>query len=252
MDRTFSTLRAYRDEAAKHGVGEIYCVGTAAMREASNGQRFVERVREELGIPIRIITGKEEAYYTYLSVVHDDFPGVNRFIIVDVGGGSTEIIAGDKAGFEDFVSLPVGSVKLTEMFIRSDPPGETEIAGLVAYLREAIATPFDGKGRTLVGTAGTVTNLAAIVLGLNSYDKPKVHGLRLGAKEIGETIYRMKRLTVAEKAGMKGMEPGRADILLQGAILIEEIMGYFGAEELVVSANGVRYGVLYEKLHGPA
>ena len=248
MDRTFSVLARYREEAEKQGVEGIYCVGTAAMREASNGGAFVERVREELGISIRTISGREEAYYTYLSVVHDGFPGMDRFIVVDIGGGSTEIIAGNRAGFEDFVSLPVGSVKLTEMFIRSDPPRKQEIEDLIGHLKKTITTPFDGKGRRIIGTAGTVTNLAGIILGLNSYDKERVHGLHVGIKEIDGTIAGMKGLTVSERSTMKGMEPGREDILFQGIILMREIMGYFGAEELVVSANGVRYGVLYEKL----
>jgi exopolyphosphatase / guanosine-5'-triphosphate,3'-diphosphate pyrophosphatase len=248
MDRTFSALARYRGEAEKQGVEGIYCVGTAAMREASNGGAFVERVREKLGITIRIISGREEAYYTYLSVVHDGFPGMDRFIIVDIGGGSTEIIAGNKTGFEDFVSLPVGSVKLTEMFIRSDPPKIQEIEELIGYLKKTVTTPFDGKGRRIVGTAGTVTNLAGIVLGLDSYDKGRVHGFHVGIKEIEEAVAGMKGLTVAERSRMKGMEAGREDILLQGIILMKEIMEYFGAEDLVASANGVRYGVLYEKL----
>ena len=248
MERTFSVLERYRDEALRYGVREIHCVGTAAMREASNGGAFVERVKEQLGISIRIISGKEEAYYTYLSLVHDDFPGAERFLVVDIGGGSTEIIAGDKARFDDFVSLPVGSVKLTEMFIKNDPPEEQEIMNLVSFLKKTIAVPFDGRGRTMVGTAGTVTNLAGIALGLDAYDKEKVHGSRVGIGEIEQAIARMRRMTVAERSRMKGMEPGREDILLQGIILMREIMAYFGAGELVVSANGVRYGVLYERL----
>jgi len=252
MERTFSVLARYKEEALKQGVGEIHCVGTAAMREASNGIFFVERVREQLGISIRIISGREEAYYTYLSVVRDSFPGMNRFLIIDIGGGSTEIIAGDTEKFDDFISLPVGSVKLTEMFIKSDPPEEEEIANLTGYLKKTIATPFDGRGRTMVGTAGTVTNLAGIVLGLEAYDKGKVHGFRINIKELEGTIARMRRMTVAERSAMKGMEPGREDILLQGIILMREIMAYFGADELVVSANGVRYGVLYESLKARA
>ena len=251
MDRTFSVLARYKEEAERLGVKRS-CAWDRCHERGCQWQRpLPRRVKEGLGIPIRIIGGKEEAYYTYLSVIHDRFPGMDRFIVVDIGGGSTEIIEGDKSGFGDFISLPVGSVKLTEMFIRNDPPGEREIKDLVTCLKETIITPFGGEGRGIVGTAGTVTNLAGIVLGLDSYDKEKVHGLHMEMSEIEDVIARMKKLTVAERSRMRGMEPGREDILLQGIILMREIMAYFGADDLVVSANGVRYGVLYEKLGIP-
>ena len=246
--RTFSALKGYKETAERHGVDEIYCVGTAALREASNSKAFVETVREELGIPVTVITGRDEAYYTYLSVKQDRFFGTDRFIVVDIGGGSTEIIEGDREGFHDFVSLPVGSVKLTEMFIRSDPPAKDELMRLTRFLGETISAPFDGSDATIVGTAGTITNLAGIVLGLETYAKERVHGLRICIREIDEVIHGMKAMTVAERGRVRGMERGREDILLQGIILMREIMRYFKAREFVVSANGVRYGVLYDKL----
>jgi exopolyphosphatase/guanosine-5'-triphosphate,3'-diphosphate pyrophosphatase len=250
-ERTFAALRRYKETAEQLGADEIVCVGTAALREARNSADFVEQVNEELGIRVRVISGRDEAYYTYLSVKEDRFPGTDRFIIVDIGGGSTELIEGDRDRFLDFVSLPVGSVKLTEMFIRSDPPGEDEIVRLTRFLKETISAPFNGSGATIVGTAGTITNLAGIVLGLETYEKEKVHGLRISLRDIDAVIGRLKGLTVGERGKVRGMEQGREDILLQGILLMGEIMRYFGAEELVVSANGVRYGVLYEKLRCP-
>ena len=247
-ERTFTALRRYKETAGRLGVDEIDCVGTAALREARNSVDFTDRVSEELGIKVRVVSGHDEAYYTYLSVKQDRFPGTDRFIVVDIGGGSTELIEGDRERFLDFVSLPVGSVKLTEMFIRSDPPEEEEITRLTRFLKEAISAPFNGSGATIVGTAGTVTNLAGIVLGLETYEKEKVHGLRITLKEIDAVIARLKGLTVAERRKVRGMEQGREDILLQGILLMGDIMRYFGAGELVVSAGGVRYGVLYEKL----
>ena len=247
-ERTLEVLRRYKETARRLGVDEIECVGTAALREAQNSADFTERASAELGIRVRVISGRDEAYYTYLSVREDRFPGMDRFIIVDIGGGSTELIEGDRERFGGFVSLPVGSVKLTEQFIRSDPPKEEEIERLTRYLKETISAPFDGRGEMVIGTAGTVTNLAGIVLGLEGYEKEKVHGLRISLREIDAVIERLKGLTVAQRRDVRGMEQGREDILPQGILLMGEIMRYFGAGELTVSAGGVRYGVLYEKL----
>jgi exopolyphosphatase / guanosine-5'-triphosphate,3'-diphosphate pyrophosphatase len=250
MDRTFQVLKAYKEEALRHGVKNIFCVGTAALREAGNREVFVERVGRDLGIPVRTISGRDEAYYTYLSVKRDGLCGKGRFLVVDVGGGSTEIIEGDDEKFLDFISLPVGSVKLTEMFINHDPPTEDEIHRLTGFLGETISTPFDGRGCAIVGTAGTATNLASILLGLESYEKNRIHGLSIPMEKIESLIDRMRGMTIEERKRLRGMEQGRADILLQGIILIREIMAHFGARELVVSANGGRYGLLYEELKG--
>jgi exopolyphosphatase/guanosine-5'-triphosphate,3'-diphosphate pyrophosphatase len=248
MDRTFGALKSYRDLARHHGAKELHCVGTAAMREGRNSEEFIRRVEDELGISIGIISARDEAYYTWLSVTQDHLLPDGRFVIVDIGGGSTEIIAGDSREFADFVSLPVGSVKLTEMFIKNDPPADGEISRLEGYLKETVAAPFEGRGCAVVGTAGTITNVASIVLGLDSWDKARVHGLRISSPMVAGVIERLKPMTVAQRRAVRGMEPGREDILLQGALLLKEIMTHFGAEELVVSANGVRYGVLYESI----
>ncbi|HEY3276280.1 MAG TPA: Ppx/GppA phosphatase family protein [Syntrophorhabdaceae bacterium] len=250
MDRTFAALARYKAEALEQGAEEFFCVGTAAMREAGNSADFVKRVRDSLGITIRIISGREEAYYTWLSVRHDRLSRTSRFIVIDVGGGSTEVIEGNDIGFMDFISLPVGSVKLTEMFIKNDPPKEDETSRLTAFLKETINLPFDGRGCTLVGTAGTATSLAAIAMGLETFEKKAVHGLAMPVETIERLIREMGSMNLEERKKLKGMEPGRADILLQGIILIREIMACLNVTELVVSANGGRYGVLYEELKG--
>ncbi len=250
MARTFEALKTYRGLAERHGVEVIHCVGTAALREAGNSDGFLKRVKDKLGIGIRIISARDEAYYTWRSVKQDALSPTDRFVVVDIGGGSTEFILGEGGKFADFVSIPVGSVKLTEMFIKNDPPGEDELDRLEVFLKETISTPFECKDCTLVGTAGTIINVAAIILGLEMYEKKRIQGLRISATEVPAVAERLRPMTVSERRGVRGMEPGREDILLQGTILLKEIMTYLGAEELVVSANGVRYGVLYEQLRG--
>ena len=247
MTRTFSALDAYKGLIDKNKVLDVYCVGTSALREAKNSGVFLKLVKEKLGFAIQIISEREEAYYTYLSVKNDCLIKADDFIIVDIGGGSTEVIKGDKEKFIDFFSIPIGSVKLTEMFVKHDPPEEKEIESLVDFIQGSLSIPFDGKNRQVIGTAGTITNLASIILGMESYDKGKIHGFRISYKDVENVIGKLKCMATAERRRMKGMEKGREDIILQGIILMREIMSYFCTKELTVSANGVRYGVIFER-----
>lgn len=249
MKRTLETLRGYKVLAETNGVQEILSVGTAALREARNSEAFLRLVEKQLGFCVTVISERDEAFYTYLSVRHDlSSAGAKGFMVVDIGGGSTEIIAGDQEHFKDFVSVPMGSVKLTEMFIRHDPPLDDEIGSLRHYIRGILKVPFMRRGGLLVGTAGTITNLASLSLGLGEYDKTRIHGLVLSRNRIDEVADRLMSLRAADRLLLPGMEKGREDIILQGTILVQEVMSYLGADELFVSANGVRFGVLYERL----
>ena len=150
--------------------------------------------------------------------------------------------------FIDFISLPVGSVKLTEMFIQHDPPLDDEIRLLRDFLKSILKLPF-GKGiHSVVGTAGTVTTLGSIAIGLCQWDKKQIHGLRLSLQRIDDVVYQLTNMPLCERNNLPGMEKGREDIILQGIILLQEIMRYLGAEELMIDANGVRHGVLCERL----
>lgn len=248
MKRTLEALRRYRVIADKNQVGEILCVGTAALREAKNRDTFLGLVNKKLSFSIRVISEHDEAFYTYLSVRQGLIDSRKDTIIIDIGGGSTEIIYGNRENFIDFVSLPVGSVKLTEMFIRHDPPSDDEIVALRDYVKAILRLPF-GKGiQSVVGTAGTITTLGSLSIGLRQWDKKQVHGLRLSRERIGEVVHRLLAKTVSQRSKLPGMEKGREDIIPQGIILLEEIMEYLGAEELMIDANGVRHGILCERL----
>lgn len=248
MERTLAALQTYRDTAEKNRVRTILCVGTAALREAGNSDIFLSRVEERLGFPVKVISARDEAYYTYLSVKHDPAGAGGDFLVIDIGGGSTEVIEGSRGCFGGFVSLPSGSVKLTEMFIRHDPPLPDEIRSVREHIRLLFNAPLVKRGGLLVGTAGTVTTLASIVLGVDEYDKGRIHGAKLGLDTINNVITRLAGMTVAERRVLPGMEKGREDILLQGIILLQEVMAYLGAAEVIVNANGVRYGIIYEQL----
>ena len=247
MERTLAALARYRQVAGESGVDEIVCLGTAALREAGNSGRFLRLAEERFGLSVRVISAQEEAFYTYLSVRDLAPPAEEDLLVIDIGGGSTEIIRGTRTGFIDFVSLPIGSVKLTEMFIHHDPPETGEIAALEAFLDKTPALPFEGRGCPVIGTAGTMTNLASIVLGLESFDARRIEGHRIGAGELDVLVRRLTAMTVAEKKAVTGMEGGRADVFLQGIILLRALLKRLGAGEITVSTKGVRYGVLYER-----
>jgi exopolyphosphatase/guanosine-5'-triphosphate,3'-diphosphate pyrophosphatase len=249
MRRAFYALEKYRTIIDENDVDEILCVGTSALREAENTETFLKMVSEKLKIDIRVIDEHDEAYYTYLSVKNDELIKDENFVVIDIGGGSTEIIKGNGQGFSDFVSLSAGTVKLAEMFIKHDPPLEDELFLLTAYVKGLLQRlSFAVCGSSLIGTGGTITTLAGIILGLEIFDKNKVHATVINLKEINTLINSMKNMDTNGRSAIKGMERGREDILLQGIIFLREIMVYCEIDNLVVSTKGVRYGVIYEKL----
>jgi exopolyphosphatase / guanosine-5'-triphosphate,3'-diphosphate pyrophosphatase len=248
MERTLNALRYYRAMAEKNQVIKIYCVGTAALREARNRDAFLELARKQLSFDIRVISEREEAFYTYLSVRQNLSDKTESVIIIDIGGGSTEVICGDQEKFIDFISLPVGSVKLTEMFIKYDPPIGDEIRLLRDFIQSLLKLPFKKNIQSVIGTAGTITTLGSISKGLREWDKKKIHGLRLTSKRIDEVARHLLAKTISERSKLPGMEKGREDIIPQGIVLLQEIMQYFGAEEIIIDANGVRHGILCERL----
>ncbi len=249
MERTFSALEKYKNIIYKNNVSKVFCVGTSALREAENSEFFLKTVKENLNLNIEVISEEKEAYYTYLSVKYDETIKEDDFIIIDIGGGSTEIITGNDNGLFDFVSLPVGSVKLTEMFVKHNPPLESELFLLEDHVKSLLKEiPFDGRKKILIGTAGTITTLAAIVLDLDIFDKDRIHTLKISLLKIDMVIDSIRKIEISRRSSIKGMEQGREDILLQGIILLREIMLYFGADHVTVSVKGGRYGVLYDRL----
>jgi exopolyphosphatase/guanosine-5'-triphosphate,3'-diphosphate pyrophosphatase len=245
MERTTRVLESYRAILDRDSVGSVRCFGTSAVREAANRAAFIAMARDRAGMDVEVFSAYQEAYYTYLSVRNDPAIQGGNLVIIDIGGGSTEIIRGTRDAFADYVSVPVGTVKLTELFIAHDPPLPEELERLSAYVRDRIEGAVHEGGAAVVGMAGTMTTLAAMVLGI-PFDKEKVHGMTISAALLDEWIGRLARMTVAERKLLPGMEAGREDLLLQGMLLMREIMAACGAGAFSVSTYGARYGVIYE------
>ncbi len=247
MSRTMDALKRYVDIAASQGVARLFCVGTAALREAANSEEFLASVREAFGFDVEIISARDEAYYTYLSVRDDEMVRCGKMTIVDIGGGSTEIIGGSEREFMGYVSLPMGSVRLTDAFITNDPPLGEEMDGIASYIKEKLFPVTYPEGSVLIGTGGTVTNIASMIIGIEEYDRERVHGFAVELPELKKLITSLRVLTSDRRKLIRGMEPGREDIIVQGALILKEIMEDGGFDRCIVSAAGVRYGVIYEK-----
>jgi exopolyphosphatase/guanosine-5'-triphosphate,3'-diphosphate pyrophosphatase len=253
--RSLEVLRRYGKRCRELGVQEFIAVGTSALREASNSAAVRARFREELGFDIRVISGDEEAAYSFLAVQKGTPVDGRELLVIDVGGGSTELIRGNQAGLSDAVSIDVGSVRLTEQFLHSDPVTKEEWASMLAAIDRALM-PLRSRwlksasALALVGIAGTFTTLAAIEKKLVRYSHSEVHGSVLTLKEIQRQVALFRGQTIAQRMVLPGLEPRRADVILAGACLVERLMVSLGAERIVVSDQGVRYGLLHERLMG--
>lgn len=248
MSRTFNALREYAGMVERHHVDQVICYGTSALREAENSDEFIEQVEKELGWRVRAITTYEEAYYTYLSVREDPAMAASGWLIVDIGGGSTEVIQGSDERFLEYCSLPVGTVKLTDLFVRHDPPQKQEMDELKHHIRSTLAFSCP-PGQSVIGMAGTMTTFGALIKGI-SFDKPAIHGMTIPLSAFDAWIERMKTMAIAERRQLPGMEPGREDLVYQGLILMREIMNYCGSGNLIVNTHGARYGILYGMAEG--
>ncbi len=246
MARSLEVLKQYCGITASLKVEQIYCIGTSALREAQNSSRFLEMVKKECGLSVEIISGQQEAYYTYQSIKNDGSIRGDRLFIIDIGGGSTEMIIGDRENMLECRSLPVGVVKLTEMFIQHDPPLDQEIGAAKNHIQSFLRDSFDHHECLFVGTGGTITTLANMKMGLKDFDKESIHGVSLSLADVDTMLSEMRKLTNLQRAHIPGMEKGRETIIVQGTLLLREIMFYTGRSHCIVSTWGVRYGVLFE------
>lgn len=246
---TIAALAAYARMARDAGAEVVVAAATSAMREAADAPEVIGRIRAEAGLDVRVLTGAEEAEATARGVLSSGI-AAHSAIIVDMGGGSTECIAWDSARVIHASSTPVGVVRLHERFIASDPPRAEELAALReaarGHARDIIGPALQalGPGATLIGTAGTVTTLAAMALGMEHYDRARVQGYRLDMAWLRETIERISRMTMAERSAIAGLEPARADLIIPGIALTIELTEAVGGGCLLVSDFGLLEGLL--------
>ncbi len=259
MKRTRNVLSDFAEQCRKYKVDKIVAVGTAACRTAANAEVFIDAVKKECGIKIEVITGEKEAEYAFLAAYHDFGAKHKNIIVVDIGGGSTEIITGPgdskKIAPGALISLPLGSVRLTEQFVRSDPILSEEfhrlrlsiVNGLKDELDTFFPEDFNPDDFELIATAGTATTLAALNLKLKTYKPEKVHGYTLKKEALENLVAELAIRSVRERQKLPGIEPLRADVILAGGIVLNEVIKFFKKDQAVISDRGLRYGVFYKK-----
>ncbi len=244
--RGLDAIREYAGAIHDAKVDRVIAVGTQALREAKNGTAFTGPAETILGTPIQIIGGQREAELAFAAVMQS-FPELRRgeVVVCDVGGGSTEFIAGKDGAIVSAVSVPIGSVRLAERHLASDPPTADEARRLVAAIDEALAPLSLPRRVPLVGTAGTATTVAAVALSLWPYDPARVHGLRVDRGELDRQLARYLELPAAERASrMRGLDPKRADVIPAGVAILSRALARVDADALIVSDRGIRFGLL--------
>lgn len=250
IERTLACLAEYAQAIREAGAARLDVVGTSAMRDAAGGDALVARAEALLGVRPRVISGDEEARLTFGGGLSGlTLASAKRVLVFDIGGGSTEVIVGDReaVAIEHAVSLDIGSVRLTERHVRSDPPTKEELARVDEDIERALdGAHFDAAVDAVVGVAGTVTTLGAIARKVDPYDAAVVHGLRLSQAEIDATTALLDRTPIAERVKLPGLSPKRADVIAAGAHICRAVLARSGAAELVVSDRGVRWGLLSE------
>lgn len=247
VQRSLAILREYRAVMDELGVDTVAAVGTQALREAGNAASFVVPAADILGVPVEVIAGKREAELVYRAVAAS-FPALagQAFVVADVGGGSTEIIVAGADGVESFTSVPLGSVRMTERYLHADPPTPEEVEALSAGVDRVLGTLTLPADVRLVGTAGTATTIATVALGLETYDGDRVQGLAIPADAVDRQLARYLSLPLAERRGLPGLEPERADVIAAGVAIFARLLHRVRATELLVSDRGVRWGLAHE------
>jgi exopolyphosphatase / guanosine-5'-triphosphate,3'-diphosphate pyrophosphatase len=249
--RTNTALDAYADVVKRLGAERVAVVGTSAMRDAGGGDAVRAHVGARFGVEARTISGDEEARLTFRGALSGlpARPGEDAVAVFDIGGGSTEVVHGNRAtrAITWAHSFDVGSVRMTERHVRCDPPTKEEREAIFMASREAFASvPPLSTSAPPVGIAGTVTTLAAVSLKMTTYEGARVHGLTLPVTELERVVDELARVTLDERRTIAGLEPKRADVIIAGGLVALAYLAHVGAREMMISDRGVRWGLAEE------
>jgi exopolyphosphatase/guanosine-5'-triphosphate,3'-diphosphate pyrophosphatase len=251
LAREHATLKSYAATIEEHQPDRSVAVMTSAVRDASNGEQFADEAAARYGLDVHVLSGDEEARLTYLGATDGDAgraPGTrsDRVLVVDIGGGSTELVVGHGETIDFHVSTQAGVVRQADRHLRNDPPSEAELDAVArdvrAILEPAVPAQFrTGVGRALA-VAGTPTSLAAIAQRLDPYDPARVHGYRITTSTRDEIFARLKAMPLAERQQVTGLHPDRAQAILPGLIILRTVMDLFGLDAVEASEHDILRG----------
>ena len=250
LDRTLTALSGYAALVRDQGAEAVRMVATSATRDAANADEFVRRVTEVLGTGPEVLSGDGEARLSFLGATAELDPQVpSPYLVVDIGGGSTEFVLGADGEVTSALSVDIGCVRMTERHLRADPPSGAQIAAATADIDAAIASAAavvdTTQARTLVGLAGSVTTVAGIALDLPGYDPARLHHARISAAQVHEVTTRLLAQTRAERARIPVMHPGRIDVIGAGALILDRLMIQLGLAEVLVSEHDILDGIAW-------
>ena len=246
--RTLAAVDKFATEIAKRGVEKIRFCATSATRDATNRHLFVDGVRERLGIELEVISGEEEAALSFAGAIKDLDPSNGPFLVVDIGGGSTEFVFGTST-VEAAKSVNIGCVRMSERHFASDPATPEQIeaarADIQAAIAQAAAVVPITKAKTLVAVAGTATTVAAAALDLPEYDRYAIHLSRISAQQTHDAATMFATKTREQRLSLGYMHPGRVDVIAAGSLVLSEIMKATGATEFVASESDILDGMAF-------
>ncbi len=247
--RVRNALSEYRRELEALGAERTLAFATSAVRDAENGEAFLGEVEWSYGFRTRLLSGEDEARLTYAGVTSGR--ALRRpILVIDIGGGSTELVAGSEQGIDFHTSLDIGCVRLTERFLPGDPPSQEELDACAVAVRtllaERVPRSVGGEGVAAVGVAGTLTTLAALDLRLAEYDPERIHGHQLSAAAVGRELDRLAALPLEERRRLPGLEPERAPVIVAGVVILREVLAHFGLDCVEVSERDILHGAALE------
>ena len=250
IERVVKTLSEWQTRISVYPITATIAVATSAVREAKNREEFVAWIKSESGIEIEVLSGEEEARRTLVGIRFGLPHDVRQWLGIDIGGGSTEVILAKGSELLEVDSLALGVVRLTERFFLTDPPNDESIEMAERFIRSEIEKTRVGLGNltgfTFVGTAGTITTLAAMAQRLPRYEPARIHNFWLHLKKIRELERELRSRTELERRQLVGLERGREGVILAGTVILRTVMETFGFEQCLVSDYGLREGILVQ------
>jgi exopolyphosphatase / guanosine-5'-triphosphate,3'-diphosphate pyrophosphatase len=247
ITRVRNVLTDYRREAERLGAERILLVATSAVRDAENGEAFLGEIEWSYGFVTRLLSGDEEAELTFRGAADER---LGSTLVIDPGGGSTEFVVGESGQIRSRQSVDIGSVRLTERFVHSDPPTADELEAAADHVRAAL--PPRPESDHVVGVAGTITTLAALELGLDEPEGLGTDGHRLTLEGVRAQRERLASLPLAERRRLPGLHPERAPMIVAGAVLVEQVLDGYGLEAIEVSERDILHGAALEAANLPA
>lgn len=258
IQKAIDILVEYSDISEDHNSEKITATATSFIRDSHNKEEFLNAIRLNTDIEIEILSGSDEAKWTFAGGVYDKLGTGVRLTTIDIGGGSTEITTTSSpvSSIDELLklqlsgkSMNIGSVRINEKFLSHHPPAFDDIMNAENFINEHLKEiDFDISGTDLIGVAGTVTTLGAIVLGLNKFEASKVDGLIITITEIENVLSRLTPMPIEELYGMGDYMTGRADIVIPGILILKCFMKKFGFDKVKVSTKGLRYGVFLREV----